>query len=302
VTFAPVLLRTLRLAIPIYLVSLMLGLLGTALLLAGLSAVAGNRPWLGNLLGSGWFNVLVEVGLSAVVAPPPDRATVATLALDAVLVPPILLVLQWFGYTFVAGGIVERLRIGRLPHADTPSFWADCRRWFWPFVRLGILGMLFVLVLAAIAGVVLAVLGSAVRLSVSLVLFAAWLAILFGWLEMARATMVWHGDRSAYRALERAAQQVIRPRSLLVWLVLALPVAGLLALGMSRVAVGDALASIGPLPMVIIGQIVAFLGAWVKMIRLAVAWRLVAGRRTRGQWPTTWPWEPAFPPSRTGDP
>jgi len=317
VTIGRVIVLTLRLALPLYLLSLALGLIGTLLALIGLGPLA-DRPWLATLLGPDWLNTLVEVGASAVVAPPRDRTATGLLGLEALLVTPMLVMLQWIGYSLLAGGILERLVTGisleydageapppnplpiamergsrgdkagfsssvvprrgmRISGTSTRlTFWADCRRWFWPFVWLGALGTLLFVVLVVL-GLVAAVLASrAVGMTAGAVALACWVAVLLGWLELARAAMVWRGSRSVGQALELATWLVIRPRALLLWLVLALPSLGLLALTTSAPG-GESASALSALAAFVIGQIVAFLGAWLKVIRLAVACRLVAG-------------------------
>jgi hypothetical protein len=138
-----------------------------------------------------------------------------------------------------------------------------------------VLGTICLAVLMAILALILVLVSSAVGPGVSIVVCGSWLAILLGWLETARAAMVCHGEPSASRALDRAIYLTARPRPLLVWLVLALPGLGLLALTVGRPMDGDVL---GPFGTVIVGQAVAFLGAWMKVIRLAVAWRIATER------------------------
>jgi hypothetical protein len=269
------LVTTLWLALPLYLLSLVLGLVGTAAALLGLGAVA-DRPWLSSLLGPGWLDVLIEFIVSASVAPPSDQMAVGMLALESVLVPPLLIVAQWIGYTFLAGGILGRLIPGSPDRTSRPTFWTDCRRWFWPFVRLGTLGTLLFLVLVAL-GSALAILASrVVGMSVSALALAAWLAILFGWLELARAALVWPGTRSIGNALELAARVVIRPRALALWLFLALPGLGLVAATAGVPRGGESASVITTMLTLVLGQVVAFVAAWLKVIRLAAACRLVA--------------------------
>lgn len=274
-TFWRLVVLTLRLALPLYLLSLILGLLGTIVALPGLWSFA-DRPWLGDLVGPNWLNVLVEVGVSAMVAPPADRQALGLLGLEALLVTPLLVMLQWIGYTFLAGGILERLLADQLARAASHGFWPDCRRWFWPFVLLGAVGTVLFAFLAALGGA-MAVLGArVVGINVSAVLLAVWIALLFGWLELARAAMVWRGRRSVGKALELASRRVIRPRSIALWILLAVPSLGLLVLTASAPRTGQTSWTLTTLMSVGLGQAVAFLAAWLKVIRLAAASRLVA--------------------------
>jgi hypothetical protein len=266
---------TLRLALPLYLLSLALGLIGALLALLGLSAFA-DRPWLSDLLGPNWLNTLVELGVSAFAAPPSDRAAVGVLGLEALLVTPLLVMVQWIGYTLFSGGILERLVSSILPGRPSTTFWADCRRWFWPFVWLGALGTFVFLVLAVIAVGMAAFASRAIGVTASEILLAAWVAILFGWLELARAAMVWRGSRSVGQALELATRLVIRPQVLLLWLFLALPSLGLFVVTLSAPSAGQSGWALTAVTAVCVGQVVAFLGAWLKVIRLTAASRVVA--------------------------
>jgi hypothetical protein len=274
-TVGRLLARTLGLALPLYLASLGLGLVGTTLALVGLSAAA-DRPWLVDLLGPGWLNTLVEVGVSTVAAPDSDRSAVGLLALESAIVPPLLLVSQWIAYTFIAGGILERLLVRDSRRVAAARFSAGCHRWFWPFVHLGLMGLLLLGILVAIGALVSVLIGRIVGVTVSFLMLVAWVAILLGWQEVGRAAMVWHGDRSAGLAFQRAARVIVRPRALLLWLFLALPGAGLLAVAASRPSGSDPTSALSTLATLVLGQVCAFLGAWLKVIRLAAASRLVA--------------------------
>jgi hypothetical protein len=283
VTFGRLLVTTLRLALPLYLLSLILGLIGTTLALLGLGAVA-HRPWLASLLGPDWLNGLVELGVSAFVAPPADQRAVGVLGLEALLVPLLLVVAQWIGYTFLAGGVLEQLVAGGSARLARSTFWADCRRWFWPFVRLGALGTFLFLVLAVLGAALAVLSGRAVGMNVSTLVLAAWVAVLLGWLELARAALVWRGSRSVGSALQEATRLVVRPRALLLWVLLALPGLGLLAAAAGMPGGGESASALSTVLTIAFGQVVAFLGAWLKVIRLAAACWLVAstGRERSG--------------------
>jgi hypothetical protein len=84
--------------------------------------------------------------------------------------------------------------------------------------------------------------------------------------------MVRAGDSSARSALRRATGLALRPtslpRAIAVWLVLGLASAALLALQTV------ALVTIDPLPVwpgLLVAQLLALVGAWLKVARLAVA-------------------------------
>ena len=104
------------------------------------------------------------------------------------------------------------------------------------------------------------------------------IAILLGWLEVGRAAMVWHGYRAAGPALRRAVSLVARPQSILLWLFLALPGIALLVGVSSLPPVSDAISLSTILTTMLLGQVYGFLGAWLKVIRLAAACGIVASR------------------------
>ena len=113
--------------------------------------------------------------------------------------------------------------------------------------------------------------GSAIGPTVTLVLVLAWLFLLNGWLELARASMVTHADPSAWRAILRASRLLATtrlPSILALWLILGLAGLALLAIH------GFALTTLDPLMILIavgVGQVLSFLGAWLKVARLASA-------------------------------
>lgn len=269
------LLRTLRLAVPLYLVSLAVSLVGTVLAMLGLILAAGNRTWLGHLLGPGWLNTLLEAVFSLGVAAPGDRWGIVFLVVGAFFGAPLLVVLQWLAYTFVSGGIVDRLLSDRAVRDASPSFWRACRRWFWPFFGLGLTGLIFVGALAGLVAFALYELSEVIGPTAAFLLFSAWVAVLLGWLEIGRAAMVWHGNSDARLALRRALVWIARPGPVLLWLFLALPGVGLLVATSSLPPAGDPPALSMALLTVVLGQVYAFLGAWLKVIRLAAASRLV---------------------------
>jgi hypothetical protein len=276
VTGRRLLVLTLRLAVPLYLASLAVALVGTALVTAGLATAGGGRTWLPDLLGSGWLNTVTELLLSLRPGSSPDRQAIASLALGSLLGAPVLLVLQWMAYTLVSGGILDRLLFGE-SRKEAPPFWRACRHWFWPFFRLGVVGSVFVAALAGLGGFAALFLAKVVGPTVAFLALSAWVAVLLGWLEVGRAVMAWNGLRNARAVLGRALALVARPWAILLWLFLTLPGAGLLV-----VAASPPVATTPPttgtiLTTLVLGQVVAFLGAWLKVIRLAAASRLVAG-------------------------
>ena len=264
------------LALLLYLPSLLLALGPASVTGLGLWVLAGDRPWPSALLGGDWANQAVElVGASAAPARLGGEASGgvgAAVGLAALTVPlgGIALLLQGLAYNFLAGGILERLRDGA--HA---CFWGGCRRWFWPFLRLGMLGMALFGLLAMIGGLALGPLGT----DLAAILGASWLAVLAGWLELARAGMVARAERSAVRALGRATRAVFAPRFLphllANWFALGLVGLALLA------AQAWALGAFGPsqegdsalawVVAAVASQALYLAGAWLKVARLATA-------------------------------
>src|SRR5690349_18145625 len=57
--------KTLRLAVPLYLSTLILGLVPTAVIMLGLGTLAGDRPWRGDLLGPDWLALASEIVMEA---------------------------------------------------------------------------------------------------------------------------------------------------------------------------------------------------------------------------------------------
>jgi hypothetical protein len=98
--------------------------------------------------------------------------------------------------------------------------------------------------------------------------------VILGWLELGRALMVAESERSVGAALRRASRVALRPSVLLIWLLLALPASGLLFAAIIPPEVDDPYSALGLLQVLAFGQLVAFLGAWTKVVRLAVALRL----------------------------
>ena len=256
---------------PLLALALYAGNMASAALVAALGLLAlgaaagdgdggGERPWVAGLLGGDWLNLLVEIVAAGVAG-----GRVGEAALTAVLLAAIgglALCLHGLVYALLAGGILERLRDGA-----RARFWLGCRRWFWPFVRLGMLGV------AAFAGLGLGGVLALARLdpvlgsSAVLLGAAAWVAVLNGWLELARASMVAGEDQSASGALRRASRLALRPdrlpHVLAAWLALAIVGLALPAL--------QAASTAEPVVGAVVGQAALLGGAWLKVARLATA-------------------------------
>jgi hypothetical protein len=269
-----VVVKTLRLAVPLYLSTLLLGLLPTAVAMFGLVPLAGDRPWRGDLLAAGWMNLAAEIVMNAVYTR--DARQIVLLLVAPLLLLPLALLGQVVAYSFLAGGILESLRgaVGR--HL---TFWAACRRWFWPFLRLSLLGGVLVVLAGVLGAVVSSLARPLIGPDISALIQYTLQAIVLGWLELARALMVVEGLRSVAAALRRASRVAVRPLVLLVWLLIALPGAILLVAAVLPPAVADPYAPIELLKAVAFGQAVAFIGAWTKVVRLAVAARIALTAR-----------------------
>jgi len=303
--------RTLRLALPLYLTTLLLGAIPTTVAMYGLWLLAGDRPWRGDLLGPGWLNLAVEVLLTAVRGGGSAGTALIWLALSLLL--PLALLAQVVAYSFLAGGILEALRGDALrgplagealrrdasrtpmpgaagtgagvlsgsPTAARAAFLRACRRWFWPSFRLSLLGASIFLTALVAGSVVAALVGGLVGPNVAFALQFIMQALVWGWIEATRAVMVADGQRSVGTALWRGLRVAARPLSLVAWLLLALPSSALLLAAIMPPAPSDAASVGGLLTVLLYGQGVAFLGAWTRVVRLTVALRLVAGARVR---------------------
>jgi hypothetical protein len=97
-----------------------------------------------------------------------------------------------------------------------------------------------------------------------------------GWLELTRAVMVADSERSVWAALRRAFRSAARPPVPIIWVLISLPTTGLTLAALMPPAVDDPYALIELLGALAFGQAVAFLGAWTKVVRLAVAARLAS--------------------------
>ena len=273
-----------RLALALYLPGALLALTSTAPLFGGLAAISAAGLPLGGLVEGDYLNALVELvgplaAERALPERPPDGEPVEALA--GLLLAPLLALatvpLHGLAYTFLSGGLLEAL-LGR-----GRPFWAACRHWFWPLLRLGLLGWLLSTGLLGLSLTLLPGLDPS-RLDRPVLPLAGLLAALLylnGLLELARADLVARADRRAGRALARALALPGRPRlllaALLLWLGLALLGAVFLALGGALLLAVPATALVAAF---VIQQALALLGAWLKLLRLAVAVELAQAAET----------------------
>lgn len=266
--------KTLRLTVPLYLSTVLLGILPTALMMLGVYVLASDRPWRADLLGPGWLNVVAEIGTTAFYTRNPAGLTQVALAILVLL--PLAMLAQLVVYSYLAGGILTALSevVPDAAREEGLPFRAVCRHWFWPMFRLSMLGGVLVLVLMVGGAVIAKLAGSTIGPDLSAIVQQALVAVVTGWVELARAWMVTHSERSVGRGLERAARFTIRPLVLLIWLALSLPTTALTLVALMPPAVADAYSGMALVQTVAFGQIVAFLGAWTKVVRLAVAVRL----------------------------
>lgn len=272
-----------RLAVPLYLANLVLALAPAALFTGALGTVAGDRPWAPALLGGNWLNQLADI--VAAMTSPLGRgadgrfATAGILGALGSLMLAAMIVAQGLVYTFLSGGILERLwsTVEASTHLSTP-FWRGCRHWFWPFLGLGLVGALAFVVLSAAVSVVT---GPAERLlgpTAATLVGTLLLSTVNGWIELARADMVRQQYRSGPRALLRSARLLaipaVFPRALGVWALAAALGFLLLVLNAAAIRPTERVSWTTVLASLAAGQALAFLGAWLKVARLAAALRL----------------------------
>jgi hypothetical protein len=268
--------RTLRLAMPLYLATLLLALAPGLASLAGLALIAGDRPWRTELLGTDWLNLLLEVLGSTIYQGGSFGFSLMLLA--GLLLLPLTAVGQLVAYSFVAGGILSRLT------QDQPRqlrFWAACRHWFWPSLRLSLLGSVILMAVGTALAAAGALSRNVVGNDVPAILQLLAHAVVLGWLELARASMVRMNRRSVGAGLRLATPALLRPLILLLWVLLALPPAGLTLAVLMPPAVADPRSIFDLLLALGYGQVVAFVAAWSKVIRLAVAARLALDQKAR---------------------
>jgi hypothetical protein len=261
------------LAFALYLPSGLLSLITSGPLLLGARHLPNLGPWITSLTNGGNLDTWLHASGAPVgrALPRLEDAHLATtqpgVLLIGVLLALVGLLVQGFSYTLLTGGVLERLG-----GAEPRGFWGGCRRWFRPLLRFGLPAMLLLglggLGLGAIA--LIPATGATATLLKTLASFL-WLSYLNGVLELARAQLVIHGD-SPLRALRRALILPCRPgvflHATLLWLFLL--AAGTLYWTASSRALLDTPATA---LLVVFGaqQLVALLGAWLKVVRYALA-------------------------------
>jgi hypothetical protein len=274
----PVLLRnTMRLAVPLYCSTVILGLVPIVTTMLGLVPLAADRPWSADLLSPGWMNLAVEIFIGVLYTR--ETASSIVLMLLGVLLVPLAYLGQVVAYSFLAGGMLE----GARPDADgSRTFWAACRNWFWPSFRLSLLGGVTIVLGGVLGSALIGLVRAATGPDFAAIVVLALQAIVLGWIELARATMVSRADRSVGHAVVHAARAVLRPTVVPIWLALSLPGAGLLLGSLFAPLVTDPSSWLELVQALAFGQVLVFLSAWWKVVRLAVAMRLVAGTRQSG--------------------
>jgi hypothetical protein len=266
--------RRMSLALPLYLTSLLLGALPATLVAVGFTSSARGRSW-GWPPDGGWANRLAEVAVAAESLPylggePSARVGVALgSVLLAVLAAVLALAGQGLAYTFLSGGILVRLREREAP------FWAACRRWYGPLLRLGILEIALLALVGLPGALLIGSLASPLGRMAELVAAIGWLSLIGGWLELARAWMVVREEPVATRAVGAALRAARNLNVLGVWLLLGASSSALIALQGSALAIEDPAGSLAAT------QALLLVGAWLKVLRLAVMVWLCEG--------LTWP-------------
>lgn len=268
------------LALALYLPSALLGALAALPVLVGSVSLARLGGWASRVAQGDLATFALEVaGASAgggqTTALPPEVGLAAAGAGLGVLLALGGVLLQGLAYTFLAGGVLERLGAQAAP----PPFWRACRRWFWPMLRFGVLALAVFVLAAVLAGGAVALLplgGVSGRLA-GLLVAGVWLGLVNGTLETARAQMVVGGTPGARRALGRTLGRLGRPgfvgRALLVWLALAAGGGLLWSLAAPALVAVPATALVGAF---FSQQVAALANAWLKLVRLSVAVQLTA--------------------------
>jgi hypothetical protein len=281
------------LALALYAPSALLSVLAAAPMLLVMSDLSRLGPWASQIASGDYANVLLEVASTGVAGAalgggPSALGPAASALLLALLAAAAGVGAHSLAYAAIAGGVLARL--GGDLGTPLPRL---CAGWLWPMLRLQLLAGLIASTLGLLGAVGVGLVGlvalgrlSGVALDLpagsgaapllvtggGVAAWLAWLAAINGLLEVARADMVLRGDRRAAAAVGRALALLGRRRLLasasLAWLALAV-------LGGLYWAVGVAAAGAVPPEALLAGlalqQVVALGGAWLKLLRLAVA-------------------------------
>jgi hypothetical protein len=244
-------LRHWRVLLPLYGISLLLGLLQTWPLWQAASGGALRNPFLNNLAGGGTdavIDLLLGNGMMAVAAQT-GLWIAAALSLSIVF---------GLAYTFFAGGMLS-------VYAGTRSFWAGCRDTFWSFAGLGLL-IVTLSLLALLVGALFGALGGVIA-GVIVTLMLLQVVNVLG--EYARAAAITHERRNPFVLLGLAILFCARKFGgvlgfLLLGLLLAAALAALYG-GLARVLGGSVV-------LVIVQQFVVL--GWIGLKALRLAWAL----------------------------
>jgi hypothetical protein len=235
--------------LPLYGLSVLLGLLQTWPLWQAAGSGALRSPFLGSLAG-GSSDAVVNLLLAngAAVASTAGLWLVAALALTVVF---------GLAYSFFAGGILS-------VYAGTQSFWAGCRDTFWSFAALGLLILTLSLVALGVGALFGAVGGVIVGTIVTLVL----LQVINVIGEYARAVAITHDRRNPFVLLGIAIRFCARKLGgVLGFLLLGL----LLVVVLTALYAGLANALRGNVALVAAQQLAILSWLWLKLLRLAWA-------------------------------
>lgn len=237
----------LRVLLPWYVCLLLIGLLQTWPLWT-VGGAALRNPLLADLAAGG-FDAVIDLFLD-------NPAALAWARAWALLLVPATLA-GGLVYTFFAGGVLS-------VYTGSRSFWAGCRRFWWPFAALGGLIVVLAVLIAGIAVILALVLGDAAGLVVALV----GLALLNVVAEYARAIGVLRDRRNPFVLLGDATMFCVRHLGGV--LGLALCAALLYALLVGTFTLVARLLGATPL-VVFVQQLWVFGALWIKGLRLAWA-------------------------------
>lgn len=263
-------LRQWPLALALYLPGLALGLVITVPVTLAAGSLSELGPWTYRLAEGDIVNTLMELSPGGPGGEqPPEVSASASGFVVSILLLMLSIPLQWLLYNLLVGGVLERVG-GR----SSRGFWAACWYWAWPMVRLGLASAV---IFAALLGVGVILIGAlpimtSVAWLINSLLVVGLIAVLNGWLETTRASMVTRGDRRVLAALGRGvrlpALGAVFGVAVGLWLVLGLVGAAYVALGGALIA----LVPVGaPLLIFVAQQLFAFASAALKLLRLGVA-------------------------------